>query len=387
MRLPALIASHALAVAGVEAVFSLSPLVLARAGAAGAGQQAAWAGLAAAAGVGASMAAAPLWARLADAGYRRGMLARAYAGMALAAIAALLAAGPWQFVAARVLLGLLGGGTLAASSLVAAGPAGAAAVSRVQAASLWGAALGPVVGGWLLASGRIWVIGLWATLGAVAAAAAAAAATLRLRVDETPAPQEDEPAASASSFGLRAGLASAGRSLEDPWIPLLAGGDAALAGAALSVSRTAAALAAPAWGAAASRRGPRRVLIAALAAAGALTAAQALPLGAGAFLSVRALLGAAAGGLSALLMADAVVLLGERRRGAACAAVAVGADAGKAAAGLAAAALPGATAAVALGGAVLLVLPRFLVSQNRWRSSCDVSSLTPTSTPVESPAA
>lgn len=383
MSLPALIASHALAVAGVEAVFSLSPLVLARAGVAGAGQQAAWAGLAAAAGVGASMAAAPLWARLADAGYRRGMLARAYAGMALAAIAALLAAGPWQFVAARVLLGLLGGGTLAASSLVAAGPAGAAAVSRVQAASLWGAALGPVVGGWLLASGRIWVIGVWAALGAVAAAAA----TLRLRVDETPAPQEDEPAASASSFGLRAGLASAGRSLEDPWIPLLAGGDAALAGAALSVSRTAAALAAPAWGAAASRRGPRRVLIAALAAAGALTAAQALPLGPSAFLALRALLGAAAGGLSALLMADAVVLLGERRRGAACAAVAVGADAGKAAAGLAAAALPGATAAVALGGAVLLVLPRFLVSQNRWRSSCDVSSLTPTSTPVESPAA
>lgn len=369
MRLPALIASHALTVAGVEEVFSLSPLVLARAGVAGAGQQAAWAGLAAAAGVGASMAAAPLWARLADAGYCRGMLARAYAGMALAAIAALLATGPWQFVAARVLLGLLGGGTLAASSLVAAGPAGAAAVSRVQAASLWGAALGPVVGGWLLASGRIWVIGVWAALGAVAAAAA----TLRLRVDETPAPRETEPAASASSFGLRAGLASAGRSLEDPWIPLLAGGDAALA--------------APAWGAAASRRGPRRVLIAALAAAGALTAAQALPLGAGAFLSVRALLGAAAGGLSALLMADAVVLLGERRRGAACAAVAVGADAGKAAAGLAAAALPGATAAVALGGAVLLVLPRFLVSQNRWRSSCDVSSLTPTSTPVESPAA
>lgn len=377
MNLTLLVATHAFAVAGVEAVFSLSPLMLARAGVASPVAQAGWAGLAAAVGVAVSMLAAPVWARVADRGYRRAMLARAYAGMALAALAALAASGPWQFIGARVLLGLFGGGTLAASALVAAGPSAALSVSRVQAAALWGAALGPALGGWLLGGGRAHWIGVWAALGGLIAAVAA----LRTSVEDV-APRE-QPQQRDGSFSWTAAFASGGRSLEDHWLPILAGGNAALAGAALTASRLSAALAVPSWGRAAALRGPQPVLIAALAAAGVLTAAQALPLGAGVFLALRAALGAATGGLSTLLMADAVSRFGESRRAAACAGVSVGADAGTALAGLAAAALPGASIAVAAGGAVLLALPKFLTSRDPRRSECVVSS----STPISSSAA
>lgn len=370
MSVALLIGAHAVAVAGVEAVFSLSPLVLARMGVQNPAGQAGWAGLAAAAGVAGSMLAAPLWARIADSGYRRAMLARAYAGMALAAVAALVASEPWQFVGARALLGVLGGGTLAASSLVAAGPSGAASLARVQAAALWGAALGPALGGLMLGQGHASAIGVWAA----ATGCLAAFTAMRMSADEAPAAAESGPRE--DTFNWTAGFASAGRSVEDHWLPILAGGDAALAGAALTVSRLSASFAVPAWGSAALRHGARRALVAALMLAGAFTMAQALPLAPEAFLAVRVLIGAAAGGLSALFMAEAVERHGESRRAAACAGVSVGADAGKAAAGLAAAALPGASAAVALGGAVLLLAPRFLANRQLRRSECAVSSST-----------
>lgn len=299
-------AAHGLALAGLEAGLCLSPVLLARLGAEGDAALAGWTGAAQAAALGASIVSVPLWGRLADRWGRGPMLVRAHAGTALAVAALSQAAAPWQVVAARALQGALAGATPAALALVGGGDGAARRMSWVQSAGLAGAVAGPLLAGPLLT-----LLGpRGAVLLGAACAAAGALVSAAVRGPEVETSAAPRPAVGLDARFGRAATLSFFRSVEDPLLPVLARSLSPASwetslGLLAAASRTAQALAAPAWGRLCERRGPDGVLRAAALGAAAATAAQALAPSLAGLTVVRVLLGVCAGGIPVALYAAA----------------------------------------------------------------------------------
>jgi MFS family permease len=109
-----------------------------------------WSGLTYAATFATAALTAPLWGRLGDRYGRKSMLVRASLGMAVAMSAIGLAQNEWQLLILRLLVGLLGGYSSAATILVAAqAPAArrAWALGVLSAGIMAGNVAGPVIGG------------------------------------------------------------------------------------------------------------------------------------------------------------------------------------------------------------------------------------------------
>lgn len=361
--------AHGLALAGLEAGLCLAPVLLSRLGADGDAALAGWTGAAQAAALGVSIVSVPLWGRLADRWGRGPMLVRAHAGTALALVALSQASAMWQVVAARALQGALAGATPAALALVGGGEGAARRMSWVQSTGLAGAVAGSLLAGPLLtALGLRGAVLLGAALAAAAAVAAAQARGSLAAADAGPRPvgRPDGRAAALYFF----------RSVEDPLLPVLArslapGSWETSLGLLAAASRTAQALAAPAWGGLCGRRGPDGALRVAVLGAAAATAAQALAPTFAVLAAFRVVLGGFAGGVSVALYAAAAARGGERVRAEAVAWTASGSRLGGAAAAVVAGVAAGLVGAPVVFGLAGLGLAVSIASfQSRKEESC-----------------
>lgn len=112
-----------------------------------------WAGVATALGGVGAFFSGPLWGILGDRFGRKPMLVRAALGGALGLLAIGLATATWQVVLARFWVGVMGGSPAASMALVTAGTPDdqqSRWLANLQASSLAGLALGPVLGAGLI---------------------------------------------------------------------------------------------------------------------------------------------------------------------------------------------------------------------------------------------
>lgn len=276
-----------------------------------------WSGFAYAATFLAAAFTAPLWGVLGDRFGRKPMLIRSSLGMAVAMSLMGLAQNVWQLVALRLLVGLLGGYSSAATILVAAQapPERTSwALGVLSSAIMGGSVAGPLLGGSLPAA--IGIRNSFLLIGALVFGAFLA--TIFLLKGDSPVPAEyasvtrDEAAGTLGPSG-HAGvvvvmLATASmlmfatmsiEPLVTEYVTALEGARWATvwSGAVMALGALGAIIAAPLVGALADRTGCGRVIVGCLAAAALCLVAQGCVHNAGQLAAVRFAMGLALGGL------------------------------------------------------------------------------------------
>jgi MFS family permease len=297
------------------------------------GSVAMWSGVAYAGAFVTASLAAPVWGRLGDRYGRKSMLVRAGFGMAVTTALLGIVQAPWQLVAVRLLVGLAGGYSSGSTILVAAQAPrerSAWALGVVASGNMAGTVVGPLVGGWV----PTW-IGIRSTFfaSAMLILVAAVGTVAFVREDRPHPPVESRRAVSANRpggavsggiallLGVSALVAFATTSVEpvltlvvhhiDPATRHITG----VAGFVFTATAVGALLSAPRLGRLADRVGHLPVIVGSLAAAAALTAAQATVADVWALVALRLLLGLALGGILPSVMAAVRQLVPVERTG------------------------------------------------------------------------